>query len=82
MPTIRIPADQWGKVWRALIASGPVSRISREHVYLVSDEQVRLLRRKKLPFEIVPTALGSPPGPYGFTPRRVSASRGAGFDSR
>jgi hypothetical protein len=54
MQAIRIPANQWGKVWRALIASGPISRVSREHIYLVSDEQIRLLRREKLPFEIHP----------------------------
>jgi hypothetical protein len=58
MTTIRIPAEHWGPVWRALVAKGPVSRISEEPVYLVSDEQVQLLRRKKLPFEIVPSANG------------------------
>ena len=56
MPTIRIPKGHWGEVWRALVASGPVSRIDQEPVYLVSDRQVRLLRRKKLPFELVPPA--------------------------
>jgi hypothetical protein len=58
MHAIRIPADQWGKVWRTLIATGPISRVSREHVYLVSDQQVELLREKKLPFEIVPLSNG------------------------
>jgi hypothetical protein len=58
MQAIRIPADQWGKVWRTLIASGPISRVSREHVYLVSDQQIQLLRQKKLPFEIVPPSNG------------------------
>lgn len=53
MPTIRVPESQWGKVWRALVASGPVSRPSQEPVYLVSDHQLRLLRRKKLPFELI-----------------------------
>ncbi|HEV3262461.1 MAG TPA: hypothetical protein VG013_36755 [Gemmataceae bacterium] len=53
MPAIRIPADQWGRVWRVLVASGPISRISQEPVYLVSDQQIRLLRRKRLPFELV-----------------------------
>jgi hypothetical protein len=53
MPAIRIPQEHWGKVWRALVASGPVSRISLEPVYLVSERQVRMLRRKKLPFELV-----------------------------
>jgi hypothetical protein len=63
MQAIRIPADHWGKVWRTLIASGPISRVSREHVYLVSDQQIQLLRRKKLPFEIVPPVNGRPAGP-------------------
>jgi hypothetical protein len=58
MPTIRIPQEHWGKVWRALVAAGPISRLSKEPVYLVTDRQVRLLRRKKLPFELVPPADG------------------------
>jgi hypothetical protein len=62
MQAIRIPEAQWGKVWRALVASGPISRISDEPVYLVSDRQVRMLRRKKLPFELLPPANGRKPG--------------------
>jgi hypothetical protein len=58
MQAIRIPAEQWGKVWRVLVASGPISRLSQEPVYLVSERQIRLLRRKKLPFELVPPADG------------------------
>jgi hypothetical protein len=54
MQAIRIPDEHWGKVWRALVASGPLSCIGPERVYLVSDRQVRMLRRKKLPFKIVP----------------------------
>ncbi len=54
MFAIRIPEEQWGKVWRTLVASGPVSRISQEPIYIISDRQLRLLRRKKLPFELVP----------------------------
>jgi len=56
--TIRIPKDHWGRVWRALVAAGPVSRISEEPVYLVSDRQLQLLRRKKLPFEVVASSNG------------------------
>ena len=63
MPAIRIPDAHWGQVWRALVASGPISRISQEPVYLVSDRQLRLLRRKKLPFELVPPADGRQAGP-------------------
>jgi hypothetical protein len=55
---IRIPAEQWGKVWRVLVASGPISRLSQEPVYLVSERQIRLLHRKKLPFELIPPADG------------------------
>jgi hypothetical protein len=62
MQAIRIPEEHWGKVWRALVASGPISRVSQEPIYLVSDRQVRLLRRKKLPFELVPPADGRRPG--------------------
>jgi hypothetical protein len=54
MPAIRIPDAHWGQVWRALVASGPISCIGPPPIYLVSDRQIRLLRRKKLPFEIVP----------------------------
>ena len=63
MRAIRIPTDQWGKVWRELVASGPISRIGEEPVYLVSERQVRLLRRKKLPFKIVATSDGRRAGP-------------------
>ena len=62
MTTIRIPPEHWDRVWRALVAAGPVSRVSDEPVYLVSDEQVRMLRRKKLPFELVPSPNGQTPG--------------------
>jgi hypothetical protein len=58
MPQIRIPPEHWGKVWRTLVASGPVSRVSEEPVYVVTDEQVRLLRRKQLPFELLPLPNG------------------------
>jgi hypothetical protein len=51
MPIVRIPEEHRGKVWRALVASGPISRLSQEPVYAVSDTQVKLLRRQKLPFE-------------------------------
>ena len=62
MHAIRIPDEQWGKVWRALVASGPISCIGPEPIYLVSDRQVHLLRRKNLPFEIVPPPNGRQAG--------------------
>ncbi len=57
------PNGAVGKVWRELVASGPISRLSEEPVYLVSDRQVRLRRRKKLPFKIVATTDGKGAGP-------------------
>jgi hypothetical protein len=63
MPTIRIPESQWGKVWRALVASGPISRLSQEPIYVISERQLLLLRRKKLPFELVSSTNGQPPNP-------------------
>ena len=60
MHVIRISPEVWGKVWRVLVASGPVSRIAEEPVYLVSEDQVRLLRARKLPFEIVVPPNGRP----------------------
>jgi hypothetical protein len=52
---IRIPDAKWGEVWRTLVATGPISCIGPEPpIYVVSDRQIRTLRRKKLPFEIVP----------------------------
>jgi hypothetical protein len=63
MRAIRIPEGHWGQVWRALVASGRISCLGPERIYLVSDRQVRLLRRKKLPFEIVPPPDGHRAGP-------------------
>jgi hypothetical protein len=57
-------AAAWGKVWRALVASGPISRVSQEPVYIVSDRQVRLLSRKKLLFELLETLNGHSPNPH------------------
>ncbi len=58
MATIRIAPENWEPVWRVLIASGPISRISDERIYVISNAQLRLLRRKKLPFELLPSANG------------------------
>jgi len=53
MPMIQIPRDRWDEVWFALVSSGPISRVSEEPTYFVSDRQVRMLRRKKLPFQLI-----------------------------
>ena len=50
-----------GEVWFALLDVGPISRITHDRVYAVSDKHVRMLRRKKLPFELVETPNGPMP---------------------
>jgi hypothetical protein len=62
MPVIRIPEEHWAKVWRVLVAAGPVSRVSLQPIYFVSEAQVRLLRRKKLPFKAVRSPNGNDSG--------------------
>jgi len=53
MPTIRIPESDWDKVWYFLVGTGPISRVSQEPVYHISERQLRLLKKKKLPFELI-----------------------------
>lgn len=65
MPVIRIPHEHWGKVWRALVAAGPVSRMSQELIYHVNEQQLGLLRKKKLPFELISLSNGSGPQDNG-----------------
>jgi len=56
MPMILIPQEHWDKVWFALVSSGPISRVSEEPIYFISDRQVRMLRKKKLPFRLIPNS--------------------------
>jgi hypothetical protein len=58
MPVIRIPQEHWEEVWYFLTGTGPISRLNDKPIYEVSERQVRLLRKKKLPFEIVHDANG------------------------
>src|SRR5438128_3996847 len=53
MPTIRIPDEHWGKVWRALVAAGPISCVGKDPIYFISESHLRMLRRKKLPFQLI-----------------------------
>jgi len=72
MPFIRIPEEHWGKVWGVLVEAGPIARVSREPVYFVGEDHVRLLRRKKLPFELMP----SPNGPESGTEYAAKRPKG------
>ncbi len=53
MPVIKLPEADWGKAWRLLIQEGGTTRISKDHVYIVSGHQIELLQDKQLPFEVL-----------------------------
>ena len=53
MPVIKLPEAGWGEAWRLLIQEGGTTRISKDHVYIVSGRQIELLQDKQLPFEVL-----------------------------
>ena len=53
MPVIKLPEADWGEAWRLLIQEGGTTRISKDHVYIVSRHQIELLQDRQLPFEVV-----------------------------
>ena len=53
MPVIKLPEADWGEAWRLLIQEGGTTRISKDHVYIVSGRQIELLLDKQLPFEVL-----------------------------
>ena len=53
MPVIKLPEADWGKAWRLLIQEGATTRISKDHIYIVSGRQIELLQDKRLPFEVL-----------------------------
>ena len=53
MPVIKLPEADWGEAWRLLIQEGGTTRISKDHVYIVSGCQIELLQDKQLPFEVL-----------------------------
>lgn len=52
MPAIRIPKENWGKVWHALLDIGEIHRIppEDEKVYIVSDKHIEHLKARNLPY--------------------------------
>ena len=53
MPVIKLPEADWGEAWRLLIQEGGTTRISKDHVYIVSGRQIELLQDRQLPFEML-----------------------------
>ena len=52
MPTIRIPKEHWEKVWETLGQVGPIHRISKDYLYVVSEKHLEVLKEKNLPYNL------------------------------
>ncbi len=50
MPIIRIPKEHWETVWETLGQVGPIHRVSKDYLYVVSEKHIEVLKEKNLPF--------------------------------
>ena len=57
MTKIKIPRKTWHKIWKSLLQEGPVTRVSKDYVYLISDRHLQILKEKQLPFEEIDTVV-------------------------
>lgn len=64
MITIRLPKQQWGKAWRAMIEVAPVRLIGSDPVYEVLPAHLELLKERGFSYELVQ------PRPAGKDERR------------
>ena len=53
MPAVRLPKNQWGKAWRAMIEIAPVRLVAADPVYEVSPAHVELLAAQGFSYEVV-----------------------------
>ena len=53
MITIRIPKDQWGKTWRALIEVAPVRLVAPDPIYEVLPAHLELLDARGFSYEVL-----------------------------
>ena len=53
MITIRLPKQQAGKAWRAMIEVGPVRLIARDPIYEVLPAHLELLDAQGFSYEVV-----------------------------
>jgi hypothetical protein len=52
--TIKLPKEEWGTFWKALVVSGePVSCIEDGNTYVITPNQANLLKEKGVNFEAV-----------------------------
>ena len=53
MPIIRIPKEHWETIWETLGQVGPIHRVSKDYLYVVSEKHIEILKEKNLPFVLV-----------------------------
>jgi hypothetical protein len=53
MIAIRIPKQQWGKAWRAMIEVGPVRLVANDPVYEVLAIHLAVLAARGFSYEVV-----------------------------
>ena len=58
MFAIRIPKDQWGKAWRAMIEIAPVRLVSHDPIYEVLPAYLEKLTSRCFSYEVVTLPAG------------------------
>ncbi len=53
MIAIRLPKEQWGKAWRAMIEIAPIRLVSKEPIYEVLPAHLELLKARGFSYEVV-----------------------------
>jgi hypothetical protein len=53
MIAIRIPKQQWGKAWRALIEVAPVRLVADDPIYEVEPAHLEMLDARGFTYEVV-----------------------------
>src|SRR5438105_2232530 len=56
--TIRLPKQQWGKAWRAMIEVAPVRLVANDPIYEVLPAHLELLDARGFPYEVVTPRVG------------------------
>lgn len=68
MIAIRLPKQQWGKAWRAMIEVAPVRLVAGDPIYEVLPIHLELLNARGFSYEVVQ------PRPGGGEERRHATS--------
>jgi hypothetical protein len=53
MITIRLPKQQWGKAWRAMIEIAPIRLVADDPIYEVQPAHLELLDSRGFSYEVI-----------------------------